>query len=73
MSSKATILLTKENEHWYRELNAQYEEETVSEYCIILEIGPGHKVETDEDGTRVIIEEGSPLYNEILKNLTGRR
>ena len=69
MSTKATIFLTSDNEHWYRELNAMYYEETKTEYAIVLEIDPRHKVETDEDGTRIIIEEGTPLYKAICEKV----
>lgn len=67
MSTKATLLLTTDNEHWYRELNGRYYENTKTEYCIVLEIDPRHRVETDEEGTRIIIEDNTPLYELLNK------
>jgi hypothetical protein len=67
MSTKCTILLTANNEHWYREQNAAYYEETKTEQAIILEIDPIHKIETTDEGTRIIIEEGTNLYKAIME------
>lgn len=67
MSTKATILLTNDNEHWYRETNARYYESTKSEEAMILEIDGQHRVEQSMDGLRVIIEEGTNLYAELSK------
>jgi hypothetical protein len=69
MSTKSTILLTSDNEHWYNDCNSAYYEETKTQEAIVLQIHPRHKVETDEDGTRIIIEEGTPLYNSIKGKL----
>jgi len=67
MSTKSTILLTSCSEHWYVQCNARYHEGTTSEYAIVLQIDKSHRIEIDEDGTEIIIEEDTPLYNEILK------
>ena len=69
MSTKSTIFLTNDNEHCYIEQNAMYYENCKTETCIIIEIDPKHAVDTDHEGTRVIIEEGTELYN-IMKRLT---
>jgi hypothetical protein len=66
MSTHATLFLTKDNEHCYIEHNAPYYEECKTEQCIVLEVDPKHRVETDEEGTRIIIEEGTELYNHLI-------
>lgn len=66
MSTKSTILLTVRNEHWYLEGNAIYSEDAKTREAIVLEFDKIHKVETDEDGTRIIIEDDTELFNEIL-------
>lgn len=65
MSTKSTMILTYDNEHWYKDCNGSYYEGTETEECIVLEIGKKHMVEQDEDGTRIIIEEGTELYKEL--------
>jgi len=67
MSTKSTILLTVRNEHWYREGNAAYFEETKTQKAIVLEFDKIHRVKTDDEGTRIIIEENTELYDEIIK------
>jgi len=71
VSTRSTILLTNENEHWYRDCNGAYHEETSTEECLVLELDKRHKVEQDEDGTRIIIEEDTPLYQAILELIKG--
>ena len=58
MSSKATILLTVDNEHWYGDLR---------ENIIILEIDDMHKITKHGDRTEIEIKEGTPLFEEITK------
>ncbi|HAS55337.1 MAG TPA: hypothetical protein DCS42_15020 [Nitrospiraceae bacterium] len=72
MSTRATILLTTDNEHWYEELSASYHEETKTEYAVVLEIDRQHKYEISDEGIRVVIEEDTELYREIMK-LCGRQ
>ena len=67
MSTKSTLLLTKDNEHWYMEGNARYYEEAKTESAIVLEFDAQHKIEHCSDGLRVIIEEGTELYNALRK------
>lgn len=66
MSTKSTILLTNANEHWYVDCQASVWEEVTTEHAIILEIGTEHRIETDDEGTRIIIEEGTELYKAIM-------
>lgn len=65
MSTKSTMILTGDNEHWYLDCNGPYYEKTKTQRCIVLELDPRHKIEQDDEGTRVIIEEGTPLYNTL--------
>jgi len=67
MSTRSTIILTAQNEHWYRDCNSQYNEDTKTLRGIVLEFDKIHRVETDEEGTRIIIEEDTELYNELIK------
>lgn len=67
MSTKSSLLLTKNNEHWYIELDAEYSEDAKTERCIVIEIDKMHKVETDEEGTRIIVEEGTELYKALIE------
>ena len=67
MSTKGTIILTTDNEHWYHDCDGAYSEETNTRECIVLEIDPRHKIEQDEEGVRIIIEADTPLYQAILK------
>lgn len=67
MSTKSTMILTRDNEHWYKEGNGPYYEQSKTESPLVLEFDPQHKVETDEEGTRIIIEEGTPLYEDLYK------
>lgn len=69
MSSKATLFLTNANEHWYHEGNARYYEGTKAESAFVLEIAPKHKIETDEEGTFIVIEEGTELFESLAKAL----
>jgi len=61
--------VTSDDEHWYVEQNASYNEGCATEKCIVLEIHPRYRIETDDEGTRIIIEEGTPLY-ECLNKMT---
>lgn len=72
MSTKVTLLLTTDNEHWYEETNSRYYEETKTESAIVLEFDEKHKVEVDSDGTRLIIESGTELYKAIRKVFAGK-
>lgn len=72
MSTKATILLTTDNEHWYEELNAPHYEDTKTESAIVLEIDKQHKYGIGDEGIRVVIEENTELYKELMK-LCGRQ
>ncbi len=65
MSSKVSILLTSDNEHWYKEGEGPYYEQSKTQNPIVLEIDKSHMIETTENQIRVIIEEGTPLYEEI--------
>ena len=67
MSTKSTMILTTDNEHWYKEGNGRYYENSQTERPVVLEFDPQHKVETDEHGTRVIIEERTQLYEELYR------
>ena len=67
MSTKATILLTTDSEHWYKECNARYYEGTKTESAIVLEFDSQHKFEQDSEGFRVIIDEGTELYKALSK------
>ena len=67
MSTKSSLLLTKDNEHWYIEGNARYYEEAKTESAIVIEFDAQHKFEHDSEGLRVIIEEGTELYNILCK------
>lgn len=69
MSTKSTILLTSDNEHWFNDCNAAYYEETKTQEAIILEISSQHKVDVYSDITRIVIEEGTPLYKSIMEKL----
>lgn len=60
MSTKSTLILTKNNEHWYKDCNAR---------CFVLEFDKKHKVEVDEEGTRIIVEPNTPLYKELYEIL----
>ena len=60
MSTKSTLILTQDNEHWYKDCNAK---------CFVLEFDKKHKVEVDEEGTRIIIESNTPLYEKLYKIL----
>lgn len=72
MSSKSTLLHTG-FEHWYTDCNSQYYDDTKENDAITIEIDKMHRVETDEEGTTIIIEKGTPLYNEIMKRFGGKR
>ena len=67
MSTKSTMILTTDNEHWYKDCNGAYYENTGTKDCIVLEIDKRHRIETEEDYTRVIIEEGTPLYKALQR------
>lgn len=67
MSSKSTILLTTDNEHWYKDCNATHWEGTKAEEAIILEIGLQHTFEVTDEGLRIVIEEGTELFKELKK------
>ena len=68
MSSKSTIILTSDNEHWYHDCQGAYFEDTSSEECIVLEFNAQHKIQRDKYGIRIIIESDTELYKSI-KNL----
>ena len=69
MSTKSTIILTNDNEHWYEDCNGPYNQGTKSQSAIVLEFSPDHKVEQygDGQGFGVIIEGDSNLYGAIME------
>lgn len=66
MSSKSTLLTTG-IEHWYTDCQSMYYEDTKENDAIVLNFNPEHKVETDRDGTTIVIEKGTALYDALLK------
>ena len=62
MSARTSILLTADNEHWYRSCRGKMDEGSETDNPIILEFSPEHKSVSDINGTRIIIEENTPLY-----------
>jgi hypothetical protein len=74
MSSKATIFLTRDNEHCYEECNESHYEMTENEekfqgYTIILEMSKKNIDVVCNDGEDLIIEikPNCELYRHILK------
>ena len=70
MSTRATIILTTDNEHWYHDFNSKWSEGTSTEEAIVLEIDGRHTMEQGDTCTRIVIEEGTPLYHAIMERLT---
>ena len=70
MSTKETLIRT-DDEHWYKDNQARIWEQAKTDTVLVLEFGLEHKIEKDEQGTRVIIEEGTGLYKEIMAALSG--
>lgn len=70
MSTKATIFLTKDNEHCYEEgtpMRWQDGPEIVRD-VIVMEINKDNaEVIEDEDGYVLYIKPGSEFYNQLLK------
>lgn len=60
MSTKATMLLSRNNEHWYYDY---------ADGCIILEFSPEHKIEKNDDGIEIVIEPGTALHATIQKEI----
>lgn len=67
MSTKTTLILTDDNEHWYVDCNGRSYENTDTEDCLVLEFDSRHRVEENKDGTRIIIESDTPLYKMITE------
>lgn len=75
MSSKATLFLTNDNEHFYEECNephykqAPYKAENFEGYTIVLEMAKKNIEIVCNDDEDLIIElkPGSELYNLMLK------
>jgi len=68
MSTKSSLLLSADNEHWYEELNARYNEDLDCDRCFVLELDGKHEIEIDEDdgSVRVIIKQDTALYKAIV-------
>ncbi len=62
MSTKATILLSDHNEHWYHDCN---------DGSITLEIDDEHEIEKDDGCNFVTIKKGTALHAVIME-LWGR-
>ena len=73
MSSKRSLLLTIDSEHWYNECNAQFHEETKTEDCLVLQFDNRHRLDQYEDSFEVIIESDTPLYEEIMHTELGAK
>jgi len=68
MSTKATILLTNDSEHWYEELNAPYNLGIKEERAVVLEFEAKHMITKFSDGSfGVIVKEGTALYGCIMQ------
>ena len=64
MSTKSSILFSRQNEHWYRDCN---------DNSITIEIDAEHEVEQCDDGSLIItIEHGTALHEAIGEQLSGR-
>jgi len=72
MSTRSTLLTTEDNEHWYKEGNAQFYENTKTEECLVLQFDKRHVIDNGDEGFEVIIEEGTPLYNALLNKFYGK-
>ena len=57
MSSKVSILLTTDNEHWY--IEGQDE-------SIVLEIDISHSLKTYDETMKIKIKKGTPLHKELM-------
>lgn len=70
MSTRATIILTTDNEHWHHELCAKYNYglETKGDDCFVLEFDNRHIIEHDEDGLMVVVDPSTPL-GQALKTM----
>lgn len=75
MSSKSTLFLTEDNEHFYEECNsphykqAPYNAENFEGYTLVLEMNKRNvKVVCNDDEDLILeIEPGSQLYKLLLK------
>ncbi len=68
MSTKNSIFLTSDNEHWYHEAYAQEYLSTNSRDAYVLEFSSKHRIITNEDKeTLVVVEGDTDLYNELRK------
>lgn len=74
MSTKGTIFLTSENEHWYTELAARYNHGCERDSAFVLEIGAKHHIENLDpgEGVAIVIEEGTELYQTLENRLFPR-
>ena len=63
MSTRSTIILTTDNEHWHRELCAKYNYglQTKGDDCFVLEFDNRHIIERDEEGLVVVVDPSSQL------------
>ncbi len=71
MSTKASIFLTQDNEHWYEETNKpHYNKEKFLGYTIFIEMDKKNIIiDTDDDTDLVIqIKPGSELYD-LIKSI----
>ena len=67
MSSKSTLFLTNDNEHWYIEGSSKYYEGTKEDDAMVLEIDAQHITYKDYDGGLIIVlEKSSNLYRKLL-------
>ncbi|MBU0907368.1 MAG: hypothetical protein KKE05_04405 [Nanoarchaeota archaeon] len=58
MSTKNSIFLTEDNEHWYHEGLTD---------CFVLEFDKHHIIKKEENITGIIIYPNTPLYKELKK------
>lgn len=66
MSSKATIFLTKDNDHWYEETQAGFYHGTTTDSAFVLEFGQECKVEDyGSEGFAVVVPSDNPVAEQI--------
>lgn len=76
MSSKSTIILTPDNEHWHHECLAHwnYGIDVEGDECIVLEFDSQHLLEVEDDGTfSVMVRPDSHLGKALFIELMGRK
>ncbi len=68
MSARSTMLLTKDNEHWYHDCIAMSNQGAKTDDAIVLEFGKQHKITKFDDGNfEVLINEDTELYKKLYK------